>query len=308
MRFNIITRLKLTALLVFAWLIQAGAQPTISFTFDDGITSDIPGYPFEQWNKMILDHLEKADVKSVFFVTGFNKADAKGQFLLNSWNNSGQKIGNHTFSHHNYNNKDESFEMFSQELLRNDSVINNLSNYIRLFRFPYLKEGDTREKVDQFRKFMKDQGYRNGYVTIDASDWYINARLLKRLKENPKADINGYRKFYLEHLYSRACYYEDLAFQLTGRHVHHTLLLHHNLTSALFLGDLINMFKEKGWEIMDAEAAYKDEIFTSEPTNIPAGESLVWALAKQTGRYDSILRYPAEDGEYEKERMDRLGL
>jgi len=302
------TRLKLTALLLFAWLIQVGAQPTISFTFDDGITSDMPGYPFEQWNKMILDHLEKADVKSVFFVTGFNKADAKGQFLLNSWNNSGQKIGNHTFSHPNYNNKDESFEMFSQELLRNDSVIDNLNNYIRLFRFPYLKEGDTREKVDQFRKFMNDQGYRNGYVTIDASDWYINARLLKRLKENPNADINGYREFYLEHLYSRACYYEDLAFQLTGRHIHHTLLLHHNLTSALFLGDLIKMFKEKGWKIMDAEAAYKDEIFTSEPANIPAGESLVWALAKQTGRYDSILRYPAEDGDYEKERMDRLGL
>jgi len=31
-------------------------------------------------------------------------------------------------------------------------------------------------------------------------------------------------------------------------------------------------------------------------------------MAKQTGLFDSLLRYPAEDGEYEKEKMDALGL
>ena len=301
-------KFKLSVLLILLCALRINAQPTISFTFDDGVTSDMPGYPFEQWNKMILDHLDNAGVKAVFFVKGSNKTDANGQFLLNSWNDRGHRIGNHTFSHPNYNDKDETFEKFRDELLRDDSIINKLSNYIKLFRFPYLKEGDTKEKVDQFRAFMKEQGYRNGYVTIDASDWYINGRLLKRLNENPKADVEGYRKFYLEHLLSRAIYYEDLGVKLTGRHIHHTLLLHHNLTSALFLGDLIQMFKEKGWKVIDAEEAYKDEIFKSNPTNVPAGESLIWALAKETGKYDSILRYPAEDGDYEKDRMDLIGL
>lgn len=301
-------KFKLSVLLILLCALRINAQPTISFTFDDGVTSDMPGYPFEQWNKMILDHLDNAGVKAVFFVKGSNKTDANGQFLLNSWNDRGHRIGNHTFSHPNYNDKDETFEKFRDELLRDDSIINKLSNYIKLFRFPYLKEGDTEEKVEQFRAFMKEQGYRNGYVTIDASDWYINGRLLKRLNENPKADVEGYRKFYLEHLLSRAIYYEDLGVKLTGRHIHHTLLLHHNLTSALFLGDLIQMFKEKGWKVIDAEEAYKDEIFKSNPTNVPAGESLIWALAKETGKYDSILRYPAEDGDYEKDRMDLIGL
>jgi len=301
-------RLKLIAILILLGMIQVNAQPYISFTFDDGITTNMPGYPFEQWNKMILDNLESAGVKAVFFVKGSNKTDAKGQFLLNSWNDRGQRIGNHTYSHPNYNDKDETFEKFRNELLRNDSIINKLSNYIKLFRFPYLKEGETREKVDQFRAFMKEQGYSNGNVTIDASDWYINGRLLKRLNEDPKADIEGYRNFYLEHLFNRASFYEDLAVQLTGRHIHHTILLHHNLTSALFLGDLIKMFRAKGWEVIDAEEAYKDEIFKIEPEYLPAGESLIWALAKESGKYESILRYPAEDGDYEKDRMDRLGL
>ena len=299
-------KLVLTLLLLSA--IRVFSQPTISFTFDDGTTTDMPGYPFEVWNKMILDHLDDVGIKAIFFVKGSNKMDAKGQYLLKSWNDRGQKIANHTFSHPNYNNKTETFEMFSNELLRNDSIINKLDNYIRLFRFPYLNEGNTREKTDQFRAFMKEQGYRNGSVTIDASDWYVNGRLLTHLNQNPKADIDGYRAFYLEHLYSRTTFYENLSVQLTGRHIHHVMLLHHNLTSALFLGDLIKMFREKGWKIVDAEEAYKDEIYKSEPKYIPAGQSLIWALAKDTGKYDSILRFPGEDGDYEKARMDSLGL
>lgn len=301
-------RFRIIFIILILGVMRVLAQPSISFTFDDGTTTDMAGYPFEVWNKMILDHLDDAGVKAIFFVKGENKTDVKGQFLLNSWNDRGQKIANHTFSHPDYSDQDETFEKFKNELLRNDSIINKLSNYIKLFRFPYLKEGNTREKVDQFRVFMKEQGYRNGSVTIDASDWYINGRLLKRLKENPNADINGYRAFYLEHLYNRAIFYENLAVQLSGRHIHHTLLLHHNLTSALFLGDLIKMFREKGWNVIDAEEAYKDEIFKSEPKYIPAGESLIWALAKDTGKYDSVLRYPGEDGDYEKERMDKRGL
>jgi hypothetical protein len=41
---------------------------------------------------------------------------------------------------------------------------------------------------------------------------------------------------------------------------------------------------------------------------VPAGESLLWALAKETGKFDSLLRYPGEDDVYEKPKLDRLGL
>jgi hypothetical protein len=68
------------------------------------------------------------------------------------------------------------------------------------------------------------------------------------------------------------------------------------------------MFKRKGWRLIDAEDAYKDSVFYAMPKIAPAGESLIWALAKETGRFDKLLRYPAEDGEYEKPAMDALGL
>jgi peptidoglycan/xylan/chitin deacetylase (PgdA/CDA1 family) len=293
----------------FVFFVIAGqAQPTVSLTFDDGVTNAVPGYTFEQWNGLLLKHLNEAGIKTVFFVTGFNKSDAKGKYLLTQWNDAGHRIGNHTYSHLNYGSKSVPFEKYKLEFLRTDSIIRQYSQYIRMFRFPYLKEGDTAPKVEAFRDLLREHDYRIGHVTIDASDWYIDGRLLKRLKAEPKANLDGFRQFYLKHLYGRAQYYEQLSFQLTGRHIHHTLLLHHNLVNALFVGDLIKLFKEKGWNIVDAEKAFEDPIFQSQPTNVPAGESLIWALAKKSGKFENQLRYPAEDGDYEKAEMDNLGL
>jgi hypothetical protein len=44
------------------------------------------------------------------------------------------------------------------------------------------------------------------------------------------------------------------------------------------------------------------------PDIVPTGESIAWALAKESKCCDSLLRYPAEDGPYEKLAMDILGL
>ena len=60
--------------------------------------------------------------------------------------------------------------------------------------------------------------------------------------------------------------------------------------------------------MIDADEAFKDPIFKQTPDIIPAGESLIWGLAKETHLYDDQLRYPGEDESYEKEAMDKLGL
>lgn len=68
------------------------------------------------------------------------------------------------------------------------------------------------------------------------------------------------------------------------------------------------MFKSKGWKLISASEAFTDPVFLLQPNIIPAGESIIWAVAKETRQYDHLLRYPGEDGSYEKEEMDRLGL
>jgi hypothetical protein len=41
---------------------------------------------------------------------------------------------------------------------------------------------------------------------------------------------------------------------------------------------------------------------------LPAGESIIWSLAKEKGTIAKSLRYPAEDGASENARMNKLGL
>ena len=90
--------------------------------------------------------------------------------------------------------------------------------------------------------------------------------------------------------------------------VPHTILLHHNLASALFLGDALAMFRGRGWQLVNAEQAFTDLVFLRQPLIAPAGNSLVWQLAKEQGAFEDRLRSPGEDDVYEKPEMDALGL
>lgn len=285
---------------------SAAERPQVAVTLDDFHLFDTPALTAEARNEAILDALARRRLRAAMFVTARNVEKPEGMRLLRRWDERGHLIGNHTYSHPHYPSK--TFEEFTADVLRAEGILKALPRYRKLFRFPFLKEGKTAEQRDRMRAFLKARGYRNAHVTIDASDWYVDQRLRERLKQNPKAATAPYRDFYLTHIRERALFYEDLARKVTGRRVRHTLLLHHNVLNGLFLGDLLDMFRREGWELIPAEDAFEDPVFRLEPDIVPAGESLVWALAKQSGKFDRLLRYPGEDGEYEKARMDALGL
>jgi peptidoglycan/xylan/chitin deacetylase (PgdA/CDA1 family) len=284
----------------------AETQPQVAITIDDFNWFDVPRMSAEARNQSLLGALRARSLKAAVFVAGKFVDNEKGAALLADWDREGHLIGNHTYSHPYY--PSVSFEKFSADVLRCEEVIGKLPRFRKLFRFPYLKEGETPRKRDAMRAFLKTHGYRNGHVTIDASDWYVDQRLRARLEKEPGADPTPYGKYYLEHIWERSRYYDELSRRVVGRSVSHTLLLHHNVLNGLFLGDLLKMYAEKGWKLIDAETAFRDPVFASAPNVTPAGESLVWSLAKANGRYEKLLRYPAEDGEYEKARMDALGL
>lgn len=301
-------RIFLIQLSLFLSYIVAQQKPAVCFTFDDGNPKDILEYKNDIWNKMIVDQLEERDLQAVLFVCGKNLDNDQGKKIIQNWNDHGHIIANHTYSHLNYNNPKNDFEKYSSDILRCDSLINHYSNFNKYFRFPMLKAGETREKRDSINVFLKRNGYKNGYVTIDNSEWFINAQMINFLEENPDSNIEKYKKYYIAHLIDRAKYYDDIAFKLLGRRVKHTLLLHHNLTSALFLNDLMNAFEKEGWEIIDAEDAFTDPLYEMIPDIIPAGESIIWGLAKESGKFEDAIRYPAEDSQYEEEKMNHFGL
>jgi peptidoglycan-N-acetylglucosamine deacetylase len=298
--------------IIFIFIIGISIQteifpsPKICFTLDDPNTNTTPLLSWEQRNERILNILKKHNLKIALFVCGKRIDNENGMKLLSMWDSENHLICNHTYSHYYYNSSKAVKEQYWADILKDDSLINGYKNYTKLFRYPFLKEGATKENRDYIRNNLKMKKYRIGYVSIDASDWYIDEQMIKALKTDTNTNINPYKDYYLQHLLDRARYYNNLALKLTGREIKHTLLLHHSLLNALFLDSVINAFKNNGWEIIDADEAYKDEIYNEEPDNIPSGESIIWALAKQSGKFERELRYPAEDAEYEEKSLNEF--
>lgn len=296
--------LSLVFLLLAAF--QAKAQ-SVCLTFDDGpdMTQTEPVTPAKR-NAALLKTLKEKRVSSILFVAGSRVDSKEGLGLVRAWGEAGHLIANHTYSHGFFPGAKWPLEAFEADTLKNEALLKDLPNFTRLFRFPFLKEGDTAEKRDGFRKFLKEHAYLVGCVSIDASDWYYDQRLRAWLTSHPKADPAVFKKPYLDHLWGRAQYYDALSTRVLGRSAKHVLLLHHNLVNALFIGDVIEMFRSKGWTLLGPQEAFADPVYAMQPDVLPAGESILWSLAKQKGLEG--LRYPAEDDVYEKPILDKLGL
>lgn len=285
----------------------ADDKSQLSITIDDFNLFGASQAIAETRNSTLLDTLRThSNLKAAVFPAGKFIDNQLGKSLVRAWGEAGHIIANHTYSHWFYPYR--GFEEYCQDILRAEELINDLPGFTKLFRFPGLKEGDTVEKRDKMRVFLKEHQYRMGYVSIDASDWYIDQRLRERIAQKPNENLAAYKDYYLNHLWDRAVFYDNLSRKLLGRRVKHTLLIHHSILNELFLGAVLDMFERNGWKLINAEEAFTDTIFSSVPNILPAGESITWALSKESGRFSDILRYPGEGEEYEKEQMDTLGL
>ncbi len=301
-------KIRISLVLLFVGLCNSSNAADVAITIDDPTIAEAPLFSARERDSKIRAALNKAKVKAALFVCGMRVDNPGGAELLKAWDHDGHLLGNHSYSHKSFNSPKIDYDTYAKDFSRGEQIIVKFIHYQKFFRFPYLKEGDSQTKRDQMRSLLSKSDYRNGAVTIDASDWYIDERLSARLMQNPTADVKPYRDFYLRHIWQRAVYYNNLAQKVTGRQIKHTLLVHHSLLNALFLGDLIQMFRDKGWKVIDASKAFQDPVFKLSPSIVPAGESLIWGLAKESGNYEGMLRYPGEDSEYEKDEMDRLGL
>jgi|SRR5450631_3481430 peptidoglycan/xylan/chitin deacetylase (PgdA/CDA1 family) len=293
------------------WCIIAALLPSlviaqsIALSFDDGF--DPRGQPqAAAWNQAILDALAAGGIKSILFAAGERVDSPAGMLLVRDWGVAGHAVGNHTYGHRDFNATGMTLEGFIGDVERNEKLLGRTPGWTLRLRFPYLKEGDTEVKRDAMRMWLSAHHYESGAVSIDTSDWYYDNRYAKWRGSHEGADPAPFREAYLQHLWGRAVYYDGLSRKLLGRSAKYVILLHTRRINAEFLPDVIAMFRANGWKIISPADAYKDPLYAMKPAILPAGESILWALAKQAGV--PHLRYPAEDDVYEKPILDGLGL
>ncbi|HSI61184.1 MAG TPA: polysaccharide deacetylase family protein [Ideonella sp.] len=289
---------------------QAASAQSIAFTFDDGpqLNATPLMSPAER-NQALLAALAKHRVQAALFVTVANGADRpEGLALARAWGEAGHAVANHTVTHPDLHSAAVTLAAYQRELLDCDAVIAALPGYRRWFRYPYLREGDTPEKRDGMRSFLKAQGYRNAYVSLDTSDWRLDDHLIERLQQHPEADTRAIKAAYLDHLWQRAQAYRRLSQALQGRDIAQVILLHHNLINALWLDDAIAMFKSRGWSITTPDQAFTDPVYALQPERAAAGQSLLLSMARSLGlgRFDGWERL-VDDGDFEIEGLKAAG-
>lgn len=284
---------------------------SVAFTFDDGPTlSETPRLSPQARNSAMLAALAKHKVKAALFVTCGNGADRpEGLALARAWGQAGHAVANHTTTHPDLNNAKTGLAQYQQEVRDCDRIVAPLPGYQKWFRYTYLREGNTPEKRDGMKAFLREQGYRNAYVTLDTSDWRLNDKLAEVLSKNPQADVEPIRQAYLSHICQRALAYRALSQRLQGRDIAQVLLLHHNLINALWLDDVIRQFRDMGWTIVSPGEAFADPVYALDPQRNAPGQSLLMSMGRSLGMttQDIGLRL-MDDGDFEIEALKAQGL
>ena len=180
--------LAATAPLAYSSLSHGTTQsPEIAFTFDDPKLDGAAGLRWQDMNDRLLRALAARKLRATLFVCGKRLDQSEGRPLITQWDRAGHAIANHSYSHLYFNasggpgsDAKVTLAEFEADTLKNEPLISGYANFTRLFRFPFFKEGDTVEKRDGMRSFLKQHGYRIGRASIDASDWAISARMESR--------------------------------------------------------------------------------------------------------------------------------
>ncbi|MCL6246638.1 polysaccharide deacetylase family protein [Acinetobacter sp. ANC 4945] len=278
---------------------------SLALSFDDGLNPAF-NVQAEQINAQILKHLHDQQIKSIVFPSLIKIGDYQGKQLIQAWGQSSHLIGNHSALHQNLNKENVSAKDYIKSIEQADTVLKTLPNYTRIYRYPFLKEGNNAEKRDAVYQWLAQHQYRIGGVSIDASDWFYNQKYLDYAKQQDQDKLDRLKQAYIAHLLHRADYYDQLAQLTINPSPQHVLLLHVNAINAAFLKDVITAFQQRGWTFISAADALQDPLYTQHSQNIPAGESVIWSIAKTKGL--EHLRYPAEDAPYEIDNLKQHGL
>ncbi len=278
---------------------------TIALTFDDVTRGDGPFLSGVERTPTFIATLEQAGVtEAMFFVTTGNveREGESGSARVRLYSAAGHVLGNHSHSHSWLSRSDT--HDYIADFDRAQSLLANYDSVLPYYRFPYLDEGRSVEKRDRLRAALSERGIRNGYVTVDTYDWYLDQLALEQVEAGVEVDRVALKNLYVDVIVKSVEFYDAMAQRTLDRSPHHVLLLHENDLAALFVGDLVAELQTRGWRIVPASVAFTDPISDREPNTLSLGQGRIAALAHEQGEAPANLVSPTEDEEYLRERFE----
>ncbi|PIT99286.1 MAG: polysaccharide deacetylase [Bdellovibrionales bacterium CG10_big_fil_rev_8_21_14_0_10_45_34] len=289
-------------LIVILLISHSAFAKKLAITFDDSPRHAKGHFDGRTRAKKLIKNLKKHNAGDVVFFSVSGQIDKEGRERLQKYADAGHTIANHTATHPNFNETAPS--EYKDNFEKAHNVLKEFSTFKKWFRFPYLREGNTKEKRDGMRSALRDMSYRNAYITLNNYDWYIET-IFQRAVKSPNFNFDKMRDFYVNVLVESVEYYDKMAVEHLGRSPKHVLLLHEMDISALFIGDLIEALRKNGWQIISTENAYTDEIANYETQAFfPFNPGRIGEIAKDKGQTNGLW-HESCDEQYLEERFKR---
>ncbi len=279
-------RFVLMVMACLAATAPAIAQKRIALTFDDAPRARGPFLTPDERTERLIAGLRKAKVRqAAFFVVPGNLSapdGVGGERRIAAYVRAGHVIANHSFTHPAL--KSMTAEAYLADIDRASGWLMGRKGLRPWFRFPFLDEGGTdKAKRDAVRAGLAARQLSNGYVTVDGSDWNIEGLTIEARKAGDPIDMDALRDLYVETHVESAEFSDRLAKQALGRQPVQVMLLHETDLAAYWIADLVAALRSKGWEIVTADAAYRDPIAQAQPDTPSAQGNRLEAIAWDKG-------------------------
>ena len=267
----------------------------IALSFDDAPRGDGPILSGQERTNLLISNLSAAEVAQVamFVIAGeFSMAGRRDRVL--QYARAGHLIANHSDSHVSLRNVDS--DEYLRDIAAADKKLRSIPNFVPYFRYPYLCEGESTEKMIAVRNGLADLGYSNGYITIDDFDWYFDTQVSEHVRVHKRIEFDRLERYFVSTLVDAVEFYDGIALSSLGRSPAHVLLLHETDMCALFILPLVRALRQIGFEIISPAVAYKDPISDMHPDHLFHNNGRVAALAHSflkvdrsalSGRYES---------------------
>jgi peptidoglycan-N-acetylglucosamine deacetylase len=276
---------------------QSNNQPVrreVAITFDD-----LPGVAmlqsqrcnpkaFAEMNRKLLQSITTHQIPALGLVVEGRLCERqRGALpdLLSMWLGAGLELGNHSFSHFDFNNTP--LPLYKADVIRGETITNRLlqqrGKRLKYFRYPFLHAGKDLETKRAFEKFLVERGYKVAPVTIDNQEW-VFAEVYARAKERrDKATAERVADAYITYMEEMFDFFEELSVEVIGYEIKQVLLLHANPLNADYFDELGRIMKRRGYAFISLDQALEDPAYRLPDTYAgPRGLSWLhrWALSK----------------------------
>lgn len=205
--------------------------------------------------------------------------------VLNMWLNRGLDLGNHTFSHLDF--QTTPLARYEDDIIHGEVVTSHLlgqrGRKERFFRYPYNHTGATREAKEGLEAFLRERGYAIAPFTIQHDDYIFNDVYVRARRSWNSELQKRVLSAYLDHLDTAFNYYERITRDLFGRDIPQIFLIHANDLNADAIGDMLNRLRKRGYSFVSLEEALRDPAYQSKDNYVgPYGISSIqrWAITK----------------------------